>query len=136
MLMPVRLRRKHLHDRSGFASEPRFRAMGEGLELHGLHKSGREFPVEISLSPLGTEQGLVFTSVIRDISQRKIAKNAARELSARLLQMQDEERRRIARELHDSAGQLISAPMMNIDQLITVNDGGERERLLPDSQHF
>ena len=50
MLMPVRFHRKHLHHRSGFASEPRFRAMGEGLELYGLHKDGREFPVEISLT--------------------------------------------------------------------------------------
>ena len=82
--------------------------------------------MEIYVSPLETEQGVVFTSAIRDISQRKAADNAARELSARLLQMQDEERRRIARELHDSAGQLIAALMMNIDQLITVNGGGKR----------
>ena len=74
-----------------------------------MHKDGREFPVGISLSPLETEQGVVFTSAIRDISQRKAAENAARELSARLLQMQDEEHRRIARELHDSAGQVIAA---------------------------
>lgn len=94
----------------------------------------RRRAIEISLSPLEAEHGLVFTSAIRDITQRKAAENAARELSARLLQMQDEERRRIARELHDSAGQLIAALMMNLDQLISVNGGGERERLLPDSQ--
>jgi len=59
---------------------------------------------------------------------------AARQLSARLLQMQDEERRRIARELHDSAGQMVAALTMNIDQMKAV-DGASREqaRLLADS---
>ena len=59
---------------------------------------------------------------------------AARQLSARLLQMQDEERRRIARELHDSAGQMITALIMNIDQLKKSDaQKDERARLLSDS---
>ncbi len=60
---------------------------------------------------------------------------AARQLSARLLQMQDEERRRIARELHDSAGQMVAALIMNIDQMKTVDGAtGEQARLLADSE--
>jgi PAS domain S-box-containing protein len=121
MLMPLRFRRNHLQHRKDFASEPRFRAMGEGLELYGMHKDGREFPVEISLSPLETEHGLVFSSAIRDITQRKAAQDAARQLSARLLQMQDEERRRIARGLHDSLGQYLTALKMNLDLLSTTD---------------
>ena len=57
------------------------------------------------------------TSAIRDISQRKRAEESLRLLSGKLLHMQDEERRRIARELHDSAGQILAALGMNLTPL-------------------
>jgi signal transduction histidine kinase len=85
------------------------------------HKDGREIPVEISLSPLDTENGLVVTGAIRDITQRKRTEESLRVLSGQLLHMQDEERRRIARELHDSAGQILAALSMNLAPLESEN---------------
>jgi len=83
MLVPERFRGHHLGYRNGFMAEPSTRSMGSGRDLYGLRKDGSEFPVEIGLNPLETEQGLMVLGTIVDITQRKQTEEARRATEAR-----------------------------------------------------
>ena len=103
------------------------RATEEGrVEDQGwrVRKDGSRFWADVVITALRDNAGHLqgFSKVLRDATERKRAEEGLRLLSARLLQLRDEERRHIARELHDSAGQIIAAINM---KLVPVMENGK-----------
>jgi PAS domain S-box-containing protein len=71
ILLPQRFRENHPQHRARFGARPKLRPMGAGLALHGLHRNGSEFPVEISLSPVSSPSGALVVAAVRDATLRQ-----------------------------------------------------------------
>lgn len=80
MLVPENIRGHHHKHRDGFFKSPKVRNMGEGSDLEGVKKSGETFPVEISLSPVKTDEGNFVVAAVRDATSRQKAQNQLRAL--------------------------------------------------------
>jgi PAS domain S-box-containing protein len=127
--LPARFRgahRAHVEHfgRTGVTS----RRMGDVTTLWGLRANGtnegEEFPIEASISQVIEDGRRLFTAILRDVTLRRQAEEALkrseqelRELSARVLEAREEEKTRIARELHDELGQLLTALKMDLSWL-------------------
>ena len=84
LLVPARFQARHVQHRKGYTQDPKTRAMGSSQQLFGLRKDGSEFPVEISLSPIETEDGTLISSAIRDVTERRQTEASAALASQRL----------------------------------------------------
>lgn len=115
VLLPQRYQHSHVGQRGDYFKHPRGRAMGGDAALSGLHRDGREFPVEVSLSPIKSAQGVPLAmAIIHDVSSRKLAEAALQESEARM------------RAVFESA----------VDAIITIDERGSLERLNPAAERM
>ena len=126
-LIPQRFLASHAMKRAAYSDSPRARTMGamQG-SLHGRRRDGSEFEVEVSLSPIATDEGVLIAGAIRDITERKrieeqlrASNDDLRKLSAYFLNVREEERARIARDIHDELGGTLTAIKMEISHVNT-----------------
>ncbi|MFO0807629.1 MAG: PAS domain S-box protein [Gemmataceae bacterium] len=122
MLLPERYRVQHVALRERFVAVAEVRTMGVGRDLFGRCKDGREFPLEIGLSPIPTGERTAVLASIVDVTERRLAEanmrdsqRELRDLTGRLIVAQECERRRIARELHDDLNQSLALLAVELD---------------------
>jgi len=124
LLVPGNLRGGHVNHREGYFENPQNRPMGFGLDLQARKKDGSIFDVEISLSYMRRAKQILAVAFMSDISKRKADEQAIRQqgedlraLTGRLMTAQDDERRRIARDLHDDLSQKLAYLAMDLGKL-------------------
>jgi PAS domain S-box-containing protein len=128
LIIPPRLRDAHRRGLARVLRTGRGVILDRRLELVGLRRDGSEFPVELTVTRIAPPGESSFTGYLRDITERVRADHEVRTSRARLVEVADEERKRIQRNLHDGAQQRLTSVLLYLGRLRA--DAGADSRLL------
>jgi|GEM_PF-3927740 len=117
LIIPPAFRERHRQGLARYLATGENLVMGRRIEVLGMRADGSEFPIEVAITPILMESGPIFTGYLRDITERKRAERANRELPGQILEAQESERMRVARELHDSVNQILSSTKFRLDSV-------------------
>ena len=117
VIVPPSLRRAHRRGLARALEGQPPKILDRRLELTGMRRDGTEFPIELTITRIALPGPPMFTGYLRDITERVRAEQALRESRVRLLEVADEERKRIQRNLHDGAQQRITAVLLNLGRV-------------------
>jgi PAS domain S-box-containing protein len=117
LIVPERLRRQHRQGLARFLEGGRPTILDRRLELSGMRRDGTEFPVELTITRIALPGQPTFTGYIRDITDRVRAQEALQASRARLVEVADEERKRIQRNLHDGAQQRLTSVLLTLGRI-------------------
>lgn len=128
LLVPDAASSRHAEYREAYVENPDPRPMGIGMELSGTRKDGVSFPVEISLSPLEVDGENLIIAAVRDMSQHR----RLRRFGEGTLRAAEEERKKLARELHDDTAQQLATSLLRIRVAQRTEDPADRVAILDD----
>ena len=128
LIVPPSLRAAHRNGLARFLETEHPVVLDKRVELAGMHKNGAEFPVELTITKVPLPGPPSFTGYLRDITERKQVEADLRESRARLVEVADDERRRIQHNLHDGAQQRLTAVLLTLGRLR--ESSGIRDALL------
>ncbi|QPC80610.1 PAS domain S-box protein [Phototrophicus methaneseepsis] len=127
-LIPESLRSRSLDNRVAYLKQPYIRTLGAELDLYATHKDGHRFPVEIRLSPIETEKGLLVAGAVRDVSERRERETQLKRMNSDLEQANREIQHFAYIVSHDLRAPLINlkgfSDILNssLDQITAMND--------------
>jgi PAS domain S-box-containing protein len=116
-IVPPSLREGHRRGLARFLETENAVILDRRIELTALHKNGTEFPVELTVTRIAIPGPPMFTGYLRDITDRKRAEAELHASRARLVEVADDERRRIQQNLHDGAQQRITAVLLSLGRM-------------------